>query len=341
MVHRLSNIQKIFVFGVVFSFLLPFLAHGQILGDDLVVEANPVLPRAYESIDFTLSSFSFDLSRSQISWRVGGELKQEGVGKINFTTTTGALGSSLIIDVVVRQPNGGKVSRQVVLRPAEVDILWQAHTYTPPLYKGKALASPKSLLKITALPHLITSKGVPLSPSNLIYTWEQDGVVLGSLSGFGKDSIVVQGGRLSRTKTAITVSVSSFDETLKAKDSVSIRAYDPFILFYEKHPLEGIKYERSLEDTFSLGEKEVTFRAEPYFFSLDDIVDGELDYQWKVGGKKVNPTSKDKRELTLRREGEGEGVAQVELKIENFNRLLQLAENSLRVLFGKSNPGIF
>jgi len=253
-----------------------------------------------------------------------------------FEFTTNNLGDVSKIDIIIKSSTGERISRTITVLPTEVDIISVAHAYTPSFFKGRALVASKGLLKFIAIPHLVTNKGVRLNPENLIYTWEQDGIVLGNLSGYGKNSIVLRAKTVARGRTSVSVTVSSFNQNITAQKTVSVRTVEPQILFYEKHPLEGIKYERAI-NTFSLSKEEITFRAEPYFFSLDDIQNDKLDYQWTLNKEKVAQVGKNKKEITLRQDSGASGNATIEFKIENLSRLLQLARGKLLINFGTQN----
>jgi hypothetical protein len=313
--------------------VVPFLLQAQLLGNDLALNVEPQSVGAFEDVEIIATSFSLDLNRSTLSWYVNGELRAQGIGKNSFNFTTESLGTNFEVSVSIVSPYGEEISQSIDIKPAEIDLLWQAHTYTPPLYKGKARPTAESLLKIVAIPNFVNEKGGRLEPGSLVYVWEQDGVVLGRLSGLGRDSVVVRAPLTSRTGTSISVTVTSFEKDISMQKSISLRTEEASVGFYEKHPLEGILYARSLGDNFVLSEKEVTLRAEPFGFSLDDIQDGELKYSWKANRENVSSSPENVQEIVLRQESEDGGAADISLSIENLGKLLQLAQNTIRVQF--------
>ena len=78
------------------------------------------------------------------------------------------------------------------MQPTSVDVLWSAYSYTPPFYKGKALAPSRGSVVLVALPQLVTRNGSPIEPKNIIYTWSRRGVILGKSSGLGKNQVVLR-----------------------------------------------------------------------------------------------------------------------------------------------------
>src|SRR5688572_16598777 len=83
------------------------------------------------------------------------------------------------------------------LKAQEVDLLWQAETYTLPFYKGKALWSKESRVKLLAIPR---GPGVG-NPLNLTYKWTKNGTVLGNINGVGKNTIAFTDSIISRPQT--------------------------------------------------------------------------------------------------------------------------------------------
>lgn len=311
---------------------------AQSLSGAVSVAITPNIPEAYEEVVVRLSSSGVDLERSVISWSLDGEVKLSGVGEVQARFTTGAIGEVSRLTIVIETTQNRHITKNISIRPVGVDVLWSAFSYTPPFYKGKAQSPSGGLVVLTAMPELVNSKGEKLDPSELIYTWEERGVILGNASGYGKQRIVLQGGLNKLYPLVIAVTVSSFDGTLKARKSATISTRDPQIIFYEKHPLEGIKYSQALTGTLSIVQAELTLRGEPYFFSLDDIARNLIRFRWKINNKDINiPLNEQKNEMTFRRESGGSGKAQISLSIENDNlpfRVLQSARRTLDLNFG-------
>jgi len=116
---------------------------------------------------------------------------------------------------------------------------------------------------------------------------------------------------------------------------VNIHAQE--VLVYEKRPLEGVIYSSVLQSPYNFTNDEVIFRAEPYFFSLEDVFGGLLGYRWRINREDIAvPREEQGNEITFRREGVETGQAEVLLEIINNNipfKVLQEAESSFNVLF--------
>lgn len=326
-----KNLKTCLYLLVLMSALIPVGVFGQAyggFGGNITLTMTPEFPRANEEVTVTAQGFSVDLDRAEVSWYENGVLKKKGVGARSFSFTTGALGEASSLRVVVASPSRGLFRETLAIRPAEVDILSEADSYTPPFYKGKGLPSGESRLRLTALPFLAAGNGRLLNPASLVYSWEQDGKKLLAESGFGKQSATIRGPLLFQ-ESIVSVEVSSLDESLKAKKTIFFDAESPRVLFYEKHPLRGILYERALKEKYTLLTDEFSLRAEPYFFPRLSLPAGTaresalLEFGWSVNSRSV--PSQKQNELILRKEAEGRGGSRVELTIKDVRKLLQAA----------------
>src|SRR3989338_993377 len=117
------------------------LAYAQ-SDNSMFVRSSPEAPGAFEETTLSLVSYSFNLDTSQISWTLDGKAALSGSGKKSFTFTTKNVGSTSTIDIKVTPAGGEALNQRVVVRPANVDLLWQAtDSYVPPFYRGKAMSS--------------------------------------------------------------------------------------------------------------------------------------------------------------------------------------------------------
>lgn len=215
----------------------------------------------------------------------------------------------------------------------EVQILWQAHSYTPPFYKGKALSSSEGLLVLTAISEADDSDQIIINPNNLTYTWSQDGFTLGHLSGFGKKRIILSNRVIAGDKTRISVVASFPNKDYEIKKTIEISVYEPKILFFEKHPLNGILFNKALIDSIPFLSDEITIKTEPFFFSINDLQEGKLDFRWSLNDRTIEAGQKE-GEITLRKEGNENGIARLDLRIRNFGSVLQEAINTIFFNFG-------
>ncbi|MEX2013877.1 MAG: hypothetical protein WD896_00800, partial [Parcubacteria group bacterium] len=148
------------------------------------------------------------------------------------------------------------------LEAQEVDILWQAETYTPPFYKGKSLWSNESKITLLAIP----SGAGTGNPANLTYRWTKNGTVLGNINGVGKNTIAFTDSIISRPQT-IQVDIISAEQGKIASASLTLASSPPSLAIYENNPLYGFMFHKEVGGVYELQGEEVTFTAFPFFFS--------------------------------------------------------------------------
>lgn len=205
-----------------------------------------------------------------------------------------------------------------------VDLIWQAETYTPPFYQGRAMWSRQSIISFLAI-----TQELP-NPSNLIYNWTRNGTILGLVSGIGKDTLSFMDTIFSKPQT-IRIEVLSLEEELLAEKTITITPSDPRILVYENNPLYGFIFNNELSDGFRLREQEATLTAFPLFFSTPAREYLSLKYEWNSS----NSPSGNRSSVTYRAPEDASGLASVSLNISSNDFLQQSAKKSLLIKFGE------
>lgn len=323
-------------FAIFFAVALPVTVSSQ-AAFGTSVQVSPELPRAHEEFSIGLSSTETNLTNANISWYINGKLGLSGVGKIGFRSRTGSIGTQFNIRVVAEKAEGGQIIKNITIRPQEVDILWSSYSHTPPFYKGKAMPPSAGLITFTAMPNLVTSGGVHLDPQELVYTWSERGVVLGSSSGFGKQTITLENGQISERPLQLKVVASNFNGTIQAEQNITLPVNQPEIIFYKKHPLEGIKYSTVIGNGFTFSEDETIIHAEPFFFSIEDMVNGKIDYRWKINNRDITIPFKEQTNVITFRQSGLSGLGRISLDVENNNlpfKILQTAQKIISINLG-------
>ncbi|MEK7504737.1 MAG: hypothetical protein AAB589_00405 [Patescibacteria group bacterium] len=208
-----------------------------------------------------------------------------------------------------------------------VDLLWEARTYTPTGYRGKALPSSQSEVKVVALAQIAN-----LAPENLIYTWQKDGYNLPANSGTGKNSLIYRAGNTG--SNAITVEVKTPTGETRLKQTLNLSLVSPKALIYPTEPLLGPNYALAIPDTWHLPENTFSLIAEPYFFSLANLASGQVAFSWLINNQLATPSSEDGRTVILQNRSGKEGVAPVNLRIKNKAISNQEAARDLQIEFG-------
>ncbi|MFA4890153.1 MAG: hypothetical protein WC587_00750 [Candidatus Paceibacterota bacterium] len=326
-----KDIAKIlFVVAVVFTLTLAVHHQSYASPTDFIIEMSPENPGPNENVNAKIITYSFDINRADISWLINGQKKDSGIGKSSFSFKTGEVGSKTTLTVSIITKDGLPASKSIIIRPADVDLLWEAANYVPPTYKGKALPSSESTIKVIAMPNIVSPGGNKILPSNLVYQWEINNKKFPDVSGYGKSSFTFRSSEIFN-EDSISITVSDFSQTVVASKRIKIKIESPKIIFYENRPIEGVLYDNALSGETQLGSDEISVKAEPFFFSKRNM--GRLNYEWTMNGEKISPDTEPS--IVTLRTGGGSGSANIGLRISNLISILQFAEKSLMINYGQ------
>lgn len=301
------------------------------VGTELVMTILPEHPRPREAATVSVESYNIDLNRADVRWFVNDKLVKTGIGVKSLETVAGRAGEITTIRVVALGENGNVYSANIVFRPAEVNLLWQAESYTPPFYKGKALMPYQGTVLVAAIPSFMRGTSV-MSSASLIYTWKEGDDVIGDSSGKGKSLFVFRGSVPLRPKT-ISVRVESPDHSMVAESFVDIVPVAPRIRFYEDHPTYGLLFGKALVGSFLLKGDETRVSALPFYFETKARSNQEISYDWQLN---YQPLPKEKASaVTLRRIAYTAGKSDLflEARSSDENKTFQAAEERLTIEF--------
>ncbi|MEK7134180.1 MAG: hypothetical protein AAB819_00415, partial [Patescibacteria group bacterium] len=291
------------------------------------LEITPRNPAPQERIVAEIKSFSIDLDRATITWYLNDNRVFFGKGRKMFFFSAGDVGKRTTIEVVVEDNRFGIVTGSVSFVPVAVDLLWEAvDSYTPPFYKGRALPGLQSAVRIIALPYLSPSKENEADPGSFVYKWKKDGQFgpFNSQSGYGRNTLLFTPSVVDDSPE-IGIEISSFDKTVSGENTLALVTADPFIHIYEEGPLQGIIYERAMEDGFAMKNKDAIFVAEPYFFSAETRSAKNLSYLWEQNGAAARGGKKGVFSVSS---GKGSEQFSIALSVRNVAKILQEAEKS-------------
>jgi len=312
----------------------PNQINSDALSNYLKIQTVPQSPTPGETIRVTIESYLTDLNKATVSWTLNGSTLLSGVGKKAFSFQNGKNGSATYLTIDITTNDGINIQKRLSWNPVGVTILWQANTYTPPFYRGKALASYQARIRAVAIPDNTSGQNA-LNAGNLTYTWQKDGTVAGSSSGYKKNTFTFSAPK-PYGSTNVKVLASSIDDTFSSETKIDLPITNPFILFYENLPLLGIWYNSPLNQSTTLTKKEISLSAEPYFFSIDDSDPPSLAYNWSVNGKRTQSYGKN---IILRNEAGGRGDSIVSLVMNNNKQTFQTASRKLGIHFGDETNG--
>jgi hypothetical protein len=221
--------------------------------------------------------------------------------------------------------------------PLEVDLLLDTDSYTPPFYRGRALPSAGTTLHMQAIARVRDAHGLYRELPGLLYTWRQDGRVVGSASGINHATAALQAPGLYAVST-IEVSIESSDHSYAGSASITIPSNDPFVLLYENNPLLGVAYYHALGGQIAIGHTEATFTAVPYFAVVNSANDTRLNYRWTVNGSSVTASASDPSEITLNAKNSS-GLASMELTISHAQNIFMDTRGSWNISLGQQSDG--
>src|SRR3989338_4938929 len=310
--------------------------------DPIKIRVVPETPEPHSPVLIELQDVTATLRDASITWILDGKVTLSGIAKRSFSFRTGGVGSITRVEVQIEMGSGALITREFSFRPGSVSLSFEADTYVPPFYKGKAVLSPGASVRVFAFTDVRDASGNRVSESNLVYEWERNGTKFADRSGLGLSSFSFQGNQLSAGED-VAVSILTRDGTRVARASLFIPSNDPLVRIYERNPLRGILYENSLNEVAFL-DQELILVAEPYFFSIPTRKSGGVTFTWNLDGEAVSSENRSAF-LSLRNERREDGEALVSVSVQNTvrSRLLQAAEASFPLFFGRTptNSSLF
>lgn len=210
----------------------------------------------------------------------------------------------------------------------EVDLIWEARTFTPAFFEGLPLWSNESSITFTAIPHLTNISG-----NELIYRWSKNKTVLGSMSGVGKNSLTIKDTILSQPiEITIDLFINNGSNPLGTA-TISITPTNPKLLIFENSPLYGILLNKSIRNEFTIKEDEVTLSAVPLFSTVSKRTAGAFEYTWLTnsGERRLGDS------VTYRAPEGGSGSASIMVRANNSKIIAQPKNVSFLIKFNEQN----
>lgn len=207
---------------------------------------------------------------------------------------------------------------------ASFDVLWEVTDgYTPPLYKGKVIPVAESSIHVVALPDPI------VTPSGLLYTWEQDLKQIPRANGLGKQSFVFTNSYLDKV-TTVKVQATTLSGSFVGVDSVVITPKTPELYIYEKKDGYGVQYAKEVKNDSIFDQSIVRLIAEPYFISTKSLLAEDLEMNWIVNGAQL---ARQPRINQLNLERTNAGRINLGVFVNKSNKLLQEGTYNFGILF--------
>ncbi len=315
-------------------FYLPVSVAAQSSGSDFSIVTNPTYPVPYSTFNLSIKSYSFDVSNAVFTVTVNGVRAAQGTGAISVPLKTTGPGIAMYIAVSVTA-NGKSYKNTLIIHPAEVAVVVEPLTTTPPLYKGMPTIPSSGKIRVVAIPDFRDSNGTPIPPKELSYTWRIGNQTLSTSSGVGRSVVIVPAPEPYRnTNLSVTVQAQKYSEA--ASGNVTLVSGVPTVRIYKDDPLMGVLYDHALFGNQIVTGAEVSFVAEPYGFSISN---GEPTLAWYLNGTKAQTGNL----VTLRPKGVGKGVATLSIS-STKKSAYESATDAITLKFGKAEGnglGIF
>jgi hypothetical protein len=211
-------------------------------------------------------------------------------------------------------------------------LLWQANdSYVPPFYRGKALPTADSEIKIVAMPEIKNGSKM-IDPKNMAYAWKKDYTNNTEGSGYGKNYFTYTSDYLDSSNN-IDVTASTIDQNYSLEASIDIgTTTEPNIVFYKRDANLGTLWEQAISDEHRIVGNEV-LEAAPYFISPDDIRIPSLNFGWFINDEQIVTNSFTKNLIPLQAQPGTSGTSRIKLKIDNIYKITETAEKEIRVNF--------
>jgi len=323
--------KKYFLLGLLLL-LIPHTAHLQTnVEEQISIDFSPRYPGPNELVSISIESFQVDLDKSKIDWVINGSIIESGFGLKNFRFTTGDLGEETNITINIEKQNGQKLQKNYSINPGEVDLYYEADTYTPPFYKGKSEYTYQSRLKLIALPNFVDNLGNSVPANEVVYKWKIDGEVDASNSGTGRDIYYYESNLISGP-IQVTLEASPVNSNQVGRVIKTISPTEPIILIYEKNPIYGTIFEQNIKSGFNVDREEIELVAIPYNFSGNILNVG--DFEWRLNGNEIKNFFSNN--IIFRRIDDSASTNLVSIQIENPSKILQLQKYSFDLNFGNS-----
>jgi len=320
----MKNTKILILFSVLICVFSAFSVNAQVKNADVSLILSPKDPGANETVSASISSFVADLNKSFISWSLDGQTVIQGVGQKNFSFKTGSDNSQTSIDVKIDNTDGSSITKQIIITPAGIDLLWEAYdSYVPPFYKGKALLSSEGIIKAVAIMNSNKTSGA-------LYNWKADDNNKIDSSGYGKNYYIFQKSYLDKNNT-IEVNVSNLLGNSLGSGKINLANGNPKIVFYKKDSTLGTQWQKALEDNSRIDSNGETIVFEPYFISPKNLNSSNLNISWTLGNSPIS-TPEIKNELSIRPESSG-GSSKIKVSIENIKKMFLSANKEINVNF--------
>ena len=296
----------------------------------ILVDVAPENPAPGENVTINLNSYANNLDSVSISWSVDGKVASSGIGKKSFSVVAPKSGEEMTVIAAIALPDG-PIDTRIIIRSAVMVLLWQAEdSYVPPFYKGKALPTPESTVKVVAMPEIKSGSGM-VDSKNMVYAWKQNYTNNQDSSGYGKNFFTYTSDYLDNSNNIDVVATTS-DGKYSSEASIDIGTYQPKIEFYKDDTRMGTLWDNTLANGHQIPGDEVLFAA-PYFISPANIRFPSIIFNWFINDSQVAVNPLKKNIMPLKVAPGTSGTSRIRLDVGNNNKIFEIASKEINVNF--------
>ncbi|MBI2582917.1 hypothetical protein HYW30_00980 [Candidatus Azambacteria bacterium] len=251
------------------------------------LSAIPASPTEGEMVSVAALPFGFDPTRSAFQWFRDGALQgtASGIGNDVFRFAAGPLGTTTKIRVLVKTEQNETASAEVSITTQELLLSWEANTFVPPTYAGRALPVAKSFVRVFPAITPRTAKG-----QTLFYRWFLDDEAVLSASGVNRSSFVFRPTLAIGDAHTVRLELSTPDGTIFARAQTTVPVRSPEVFLYPlRNPERLLPAEQSVDALELAPGEKISLLAVPYFFSVSDLA--SLSFTWRLEGEVLPATS--------------------------------------------------
>ncbi len=289
------------------------------LKEKVYYNITPTRPNIGDTVELEAQMYGTPIQNTSFIWKINGVVFKDGVGinKASFV-----LSEKTKIDLKITTENGLIIEKTFEFDPKKIIIVWESRTYTPPFYRGKSFFTPEATLVLNAIN---LDQENPLTNKYNNYTWKKDDTVLGNQSGVGYSSFVYEDDILGiEPLFKVTLSsIKSFNDKNTQKNSfnnealLKVRALPSEIITYEKSPLLGVLFNKTIKNTYYMNKLEATIVSYPLYYSFSTVFSGL--YTWYINDVKINTNL---NELSFKKKTNNDR-SRMSVEIKNENSILQ------------------
>lgn len=317
------------IFVAIIGINLPFKANAA-SSSSILVNMVPENPAPNQNVNINLNSYANNLDSVLISWSVNGKNASSGIGKKTFSLNAPSAGGETSVIATISLPDGA-IDTNITIRPSAMVLLWQAEdSYVPPFYRGKALPSAESSVKIVAMPEIKSGAGL-VDPRNMTYSWKKDYTNNVDGSGYGKNSFTFVNDYLDDSNN-IGVVASTTDQKYSSQANIDVPTYSPKIIFYKNDLSLGTLWENALYDGYRVYGNEI-IEAAPYFISPGDIRIPFLTWSWSINDFFIDTVGNRKNLFPVQVQSGVSGKSIIKVDIENKYKITGAISKELSVEF--------